>query len=305
MQEKKLTHNQWNIWTVAALAAPAAHLAAALPWYRTLEVWLLAAGIRTFFGKTRAEGGLTDGLLAVLCLWAAGLSMGWMETCWQGEVEVRWILILLLLLSAWMAAKGRTETAFAGIFLWWPLAILFGSVLGSAVPEITWENLREYDSAVPGIREARLLSLLLIPGIAGRQGTQRDALIPQGSAVLLISACAQGVLGIREIREESAPFYMLSRSVRLYGLFQRMEALAWLGLMLGTFLALSYLLRGAMDLWPGGGKGSAFWMAAAVLGLYWQCRGEGAILFAAAAVFMGYFVPWMAYKRKMKKYEKI
>ena len=304
MWEKKLTHSQWNLWTAAALTAPAAHLAAALPWYRTLEVWLLAAVIRTAFGKTRAEGGSIDGLLAVLCLWAAGISIGWMETCWQGEGKAQWILILLFLLSVWMAAKGRMETAFAGIFLWWPLAILFGSVLMSAVPGITWENLKEYDSAAPGIREARMLSLLLLPGIAGKQEPQRDSLLPQGIGALLISACCQGVLGIRELTGETAPFYVLSRSVRLYGIFQRMEALAWLGLMLGSFLQLSYLVRGAMDLWPGQRKISAFWTAAAVLTFYWICRGEGTILFTVTAVLGGYFVPWLEYQVKMKKYEK-
>lgn len=152
--------------------------------------------------------------------------------------------------------------------------------------------------------------MLLIPGLLSENEEKRQKLpwIRLGTWAILFSVCTQGVLSAGIAREEKAPFYELSRSVRLYGTFERMEALAWLGLMLGNVLYLSCLLTGLAGDTEGKKRRWFIWLGAAgslLIGIIGKGRGKEILL--AAVLLFDYVIPWIRGsikgKRKVKKYE--
>ena len=232
---------QRKIWTVAALTAPTAHLAAGIPWNTVLSISLLAAGLRGLLGLIPFRLRKPFSLLLAA---AAVQAMEFLSDCWPSQKDMEWVMAILLILAGILAVKGKEEAVSGGILLWWAVAFLFGSILLSSLPEIGKTRL------VPGTFRAYegkallLLTVLLTPVFQERTGKTGSGLLILLPAAF--SVCTQGVLGAAAA-EQQAPFYELSRSIRLYGAFDRMEALAWLGLMLGTFLYLSYLLTGVLE----------------------------------------------------------
>ena len=174
--------------------------------------------------------------------------MGQMSSCWQGQKDIKWVMFILLILAVLLAAKGEAAAAGGGILLWWFAAFLLGSVYLSAVPQFSAANLIPDNGKIPWNQCGALLSVLVVPGLWTREEGRKE--MPRTFLMLfpvLTAAAVQGVLGIRGAMEEAAPFYELSRSIRLYGIFDRMEGLAWMGLMLGTFLYLTFLSLGYLQ----------------------------------------------------------
>ena len=173
---------------------------------------------------------------------AAAQTLVMMEDCWPKQGNLQWVLMILLLLAALQAAKGEQSAIRGDLILWWLTAFLLGSVLLSAVSELqsrhwaAWRNERKWEKML------ELLTVLLLPCLIGRE---KKSMKSQWSLLLLPVACSfavQGALVQTGSEEDTAAFYELSRYVRLYGIVERMEAMAWLGLMLGTYLYMTFLL---------------------------------------------------------------
>ena len=256
MQE--ITESQKNTWILASLAAPAAHVAAGMSWVNVLWVSLLAYGLRGLAGKGKKKT-WEKWICTAVCILAAGRALTLMGSCWPKQKDIQWVMLILLGLSGLLAAKGKESAVQGAILLWWLTAFLLGSVLLSSVPEIGIKNLTNYydrDNTV------KLLTILLLPSLAERE--RKTGGVSLVAMPLAFSICVQGVLSGAVAAESRAPFYELSRSIRLYGVMDRMEALAWLGLMLGTFLYLSFLLVTAGEA-ADGQRGKRFLIGAAVL----------------------------------------
>ena len=236
--------NKLKIWQMACLTAPIAHRASGMPWNEVLIAALLAAGISGLFQENRKT---IPWLRRLVLLTAAGQGLLSMSGCWPGQRDMNWVMGILLILAVLMTWKNRESTIRSGILLWWLTAFLFGSVLLSAIPEMERNNLRPYWGKKPGQSVMDLLGILILPALMEEKhsvnGTAGIRLI---LSPLLFSLCSVGVIG-KNMGEIRAPFYELSRSIRLYGLLDRMEGLAWLGLMIGTVLYLSFLMEGLLQ----------------------------------------------------------
>ena len=236
---KEPTEEQKKIWLMACLTAPIAHTASGMTWLEVLPAVLLSGGIRRITRNGRKP---ILWLRRLLYLFAAGEALILMESCWPGQKDMKWVMAILLCLAAGMVCKGTASAVSGGILIWWLEAFLFGSVLLSAIP------LGEFSQLKPSLGEyaahniLRLSGILLLPILMEREETEKP--VPEVYLTLspiVFSLCTQGLLGMTA-QWQPAPFYELSRSIRLYGMLDRMESLAWLGLMMGTVLYLSFLL---------------------------------------------------------------
>lgn len=203
----------------------------------------------------------------LLCTLAAAQGMELMAECWPRETEIGWVMLILLGLAFLMARQGFQKNVQGGILLWWFTAALIGSVVFSGLLQLDPEKISLDGLAAMGERELILFEVLVVPCIFERKGEKS-----QGLLILLPVICgvsAQGILG-KAAFSVKAPFYDLSRSIRLLGVFDRMEAMAWLGLMLGAFLYLSALTVGALGQQE---EKTPLWKAAIIGGaviLLWQ-----------------------------------
>ena len=179
-------------------------------------------------------------VMSFLLILAAAGSVSLMGNSWPDQKDMKWVMGLLFLLAVYGRKKGREQAVDAGILLWWSAAFLFGSILLSSFPAVRGAHLKESLFRSGNIiKELELLTLLLLPLLFPEETECPDSyltLLP-----ILFSLAAYGTLG-RRAELLQAPFYELSRSIRLYGLFDRMEALAWMGMLLGGFLFHSMLL---------------------------------------------------------------
>ena len=237
----ELTEKQTNTWILASLAAPTAHLAAGIPWIHVLIIGAAAGIVRSFVGPTRGNI-----LKRLLCILSAAQEMEILSACWPGEEDIQWVMVILLGLAFLMAGRGMAGTVQGGILLWWFVAALLGSVVFSGLTQLDLKRLPlEFKSGM-GERELLLFEVLVLPCLFGKIEWNEGR--AGGLLILLPVLCAlsaQGILG-KAAFQIPAPFYDLSRSIRLFGVFDRMEGLAWLGLMLGAFLYLSALAVGAL-----------------------------------------------------------
>lgn len=244
MQE--IRDEQKKTWTIACLAAPIVHVASGLPWQEVLLITLLAAGLRIYLGSW-SHTPRSHWIYIVVSVLTAGQALSLMENCWPKQRDMEWVMMILLILAAIQAGRGKYASIQGGLLLWWLTALLLGSVLVSAIPEVKLTKLLRLPEKRSWLSSGELLILLLIPEML----ELKDAEHKMAPGLLLLPiVCAistQGVLGMNEAAESKAPFYELSRTVSFYGLLERMEALAWLGLMLGTYLYLSFLLTEASE----------------------------------------------------------
>lgn len=270
MSHGKNSLSEMRAWYLAALAAPVAHLASGLGWWTVTLVAGISMAIQQLPGGE--ERGEASGKRTGLIRWAITVlavvdAMDFFRFCWPGQKEIQWVMAILLVLAAYLSGKGREQTKEASILLWWFIGFLLGSVLLSSVPEIRARHLMLGRSWMQWQKAIQLLTVLLMPGLLPQQQSRKERLKLSGAVglmAIIFGVCTQGVLSYGTAAQEKAPFYSLSRSIRLYGALDRMEGLAWLGLLLGCFVYLSLLLTAAGEngnmAWD---RGRGWWIAAA------------------------------------------
>lgn len=193
----------------------------------------------------------------------------WTMLCWPDYESYHAVPITLLLLAAWASAKGKTQIARAGNVLLWFLIFLFGAVLLPGVKEVKAENL--YPAWY--MRDAHLVTVLLIPAI-GMGMSEKKKIGTKGkilTTAVVFATVTTGVLSLETARNTAAPFYELSRSLRLLGIAERFESLVAAGMTMGYFVLLSYLLSTSANTTEmlKEGKGSwGVWSSAVFSGLF-------------------------------------
>lgn len=238
-----------NRWILAALVIPVIQTASGTSWLWTAAALavcrLLCWGVENYTGDApgwlkHLQGLWSIGILAELISWAGH--------CWPGGENTVHIPVLLMLLALFMAGKGRERTRQGAGILWWLILALMLPTGIAGIREIRWETLRHPlawgNPALPAI--------LLLPGMT--RGSGKHLWIPAMAASVIVQGVIWGIAG-------ESPIYEMSRSLNLFGTVKRFESLTAIGMTLGYFLTMSYVLLGR------GGKRP--WIpAAAAIGVY-------------------------------------
>lgn len=241
MNTNPVSKRQSNLWRMAAMAAPLAKAASGCSWPAVLVMggFTLLAG--WWLGRYRtAQKPWLDILQG---LWASVIvseMLYWCEDCWPSHGDVKAAALILLALSVWSACKGQQRAARAGCVLIWPVGLLLGPVLLSAVPEITLQNLYP-NWQMP---DAALVTILLLTTLytGERKGASAGACAGFLCFALITSAVTAGVLSPNISSTSRTGLYELSRSVSFFGISQRLESIAAAGMTIGYFGGISYLL---------------------------------------------------------------
>ena len=85
---------------------------------------------------------------------------------------------------------------------------------------------------------------------------------------VFVSVVISGVLSLRYVEKHSAPFSEMSRSMSLLGIGERFESLCAVGMTLGYFALMTYLLNITASLWGRcNQKRQGIWVSAAFIGM--------------------------------------
>lgn len=311
MSGKREAEHRWSLWCTAALMAPAAHIAGGMLWWETLAVIAAAEVVRAVFKQKGTNPRWYQPFHVFLLTAAAGTGLTWMEGCWPGEKEIAWIMGILLFLAVWMSGKGKEKAMDGSVALGFFTSFLFTAVLLSSVPDIRLELLKPEIVRSDWEKRAALLTLFLITG-TGEERIEREGrkkgIRKTEVFSLLVSVCTQGLLSGRVAAGARAPYYMLSRSIRLFGTFEKMEALAWLGLMLGTFLFLTYLIGNVQEESRAEKHWKAVLMGIGAVVYYRFPIEEKSVKLLLLTIIICYIIPWILWLRQKKnnleKFEK-
>lgn len=171
-------------------------------------------------------------------LWNAvlvGQVLSWFSDCWP-EFPF-WACPGLVLLALWQTAKGeKAAAAAASVLGLFQLALIAGVLLAGA-QNIRVQNLSPQYPQFLGW----LLTALLLPALGEKE--KNGAFWP-GVWALLICLVTRGVVPFGAASNHVNPFWEMSRSISVFGKIRRLESLTAVGLSLGFFLLLCFLLGG-------------------------------------------------------------
>ena len=304
MWKNKLGAAQLWAWTAVAVSAPAAQFAAGSNWTGTVLTALLC-GILIWIGDRvlpeNPEYGKFGG--AILWLWnslAVSQVMGFTAGCWpEGETTV-FLPICLAVLAAASVYDGALRGARVGATVLWLTAILYLLVVVAAVKEIQICWLRPES---PESNPALATGLLTIPAsLALREEKGRGAGWIAGILIfpVVISACVSGVLSPDRASGVNG-FYELSRSLSLFGMIKRFEALVSVAMTVGWFCLMSLLLAGAARQSREKGFGTVSAAAAAIVLFLLEVK-ISAFVWILGAVGVWILLP-LALRKKARKNE--
>lgn len=205
-----------TMWTDVVLSVALAWLLLRLPRPDRLPEWM------------RQVQGLWNGVLA-------GQVLSWFGICWP-EFGM-WPAIGLVILALWQTGKGANAVQAQASVLAIFQAVLIGGVLAAGVRNGKPGNL---GMEIPG-GNGWLITALLLPAIGRKE--ERNALGP-GLWALGISVITQAVVPAGATPAQSNAFWEMSRSITVFGKIRRLESLAAVGLSLGFYILLLYLLGG-------------------------------------------------------------
>ena len=246
-------------WTLTALTAPVAQFFGSLPWTWVLGtgtgaglLWALAWKYGKPLSRTWAAAALLGTVPALL------VSLKYSGACWPGVPDgiQGWALLIF---AAWAALRGSAAGTRYGAVVFCVSALAYGILLACALPGVKAENLRPADT---GISPWPLLVLLVPLGLSVFQ--KEGNLRPWGriggfvlAAGLLAAVCA-GVMGPARAAAMDGAFYNLVRSIRIFGVAERFEALVsgimTMGWFCYTTLALCIAGEAGERLWKGKGR---------------------------------------------------
>lgn len=232
-------------WLLTALAAPLAQTASGCSWTAVLgtgAVCLCLCWAAERMRRGNPSGKLFSGVQWLWLTFVMGAALGWTAECWQDGKGSPVIGAALLLLAAWTASKGSGVSSRAGNLLRFFLAVLIGGVLLSGLGDIRFPNLKPQWR----MNSAYVVTLFLLPAAAAC-GTGEKSGGKSKLAILLFAvgtaAVTSGVLSAGYAARQDSAFFELSRSAELLGTARRFESLAALGMTLGYYVFLTFLLN--------------------------------------------------------------
>lgn len=241
MNKNPISDRQRAVWSLAALAVPLAKTTSSGSWPGVLLLGSITLVIGWWLARYRREQ--KPWLEILQGLWASVVVselLYWSQDCWPGHRDTKAAALIMLALCIWSACKERQRAARVGCMLIWPVGMLLGLILLPALPEIKPANLCPQWQ----MPDAALVTILLLTTLYREPGKKPGARLPIGllSFGILVSVITAGVLSPHVSSVTDNGVYELSRSVSFFRSSQRLESLAAVGMTLGYFGTISYLL---------------------------------------------------------------
>lgn len=240
MFREQVPARQLTAWAFAAITPVVIQLAAGTSWAWTgivsaacvLAVWLVWTK-----GAVTLPKWLSVLVFAVVALTAGELvsSAGY---SWPTGNRMA-VPLILLALAAWSAQKGPSAAARVGCVLFWAVVAIYFVVLAAGAKEVRIQWLRPMDTDM----DWDLIILSLTPAAASvlleKERRWGARLLLPGAFVLCASAITAGVLSPTVADALTDSFYEMSRSLSVFGVAKRFEAVVSAGMTVGWFALLN------------------------------------------------------------------
>lgn len=258
-----------DAWLLTAMAAPLAQIVSGCSWPTVLLTGTVCLALCWGTEHLRKPSGrFFSGIQWLWLIFVMGAVLEWMADCWQDGRGSPVIGGTLLLLAAWTASKGEEVGSRAGNLLRFFLIVLIGGVILSGLGDIRLSNLKPRWR----LHSGHIVTLFLIPTAAVWARNVKTGWKEKICLLLfagVTAAVTTGVLSGGYAARQVSAFYELSRSADLLGAAPRFESLAALGMTLGYYVFLTYLLN-LSGQWAekisSGKRSLGVWLAAAGAG---------------------------------------
>lgn len=236
-----MSDRQLSGWMITAAAGPILSIAGRSDWLGVL-VAIPACIFLCFAVRGCSQQTLPRWLCVMECIWLTVFLGGVAResaTCWETGGDIPAIPILLILLAAWSSRNGSLPASRIGATLLWLVIPVLGLVMlaGTGDARVHW--LRTEPKAPEGV----LVGLLLLPCLRtflpykSEKSEKWLAWLP-GAVALAGSVLLTTTVG--KVSAENG-FYELSKSITLFGVAERFEALVACVLTLSWFALFSMI----------------------------------------------------------------
>ena len=247
----RISASQWTAWVLTAAIGPILSMSGRGGWMSIAALFLVCAVMCLLLMKC-GTGPIPK--------WRAGLEYVWLVlliggiakqsgTCWS-DAQTDWIIpSLLLVLAGFATLRGAEQSARVSSTLIWMILPILGivSLAGIADAEGSWAR------RTMEMPEDALAVLLLLPCIVifvpdcekmvGKKIIPLLGIVAIGGSFLL-----DATLGAQAAQEAGNGFYEFCKSVSLFGVAERFEALVACALTSSWFALFTLLLSAAYSL---------------------------------------------------------
>ena len=244
---RKIPGVQMNAWVLCAAIGPILSIVGRNGWM-TVLISAVAAGALSFCVLSCKQICLPRWLCVLELVWLTVFLGGIAKTsasCWPTTDAVPVIPLVLLLLAAFAACRGSVPVARTGATLVWLIIPVLGILGITGVADVNPDWIR-MELEVPN---GMLIGLLLIPCVCAFLPREMPTSSRWSAAILGAVAVAgavlvDGLLGETGAMYAENSFYEFSKSINLFGIAERFEALVAC-VLTGSWFALFALMLSA------------------------------------------------------------
>lgn len=244
---RKIPGAQMNVWVLCATIGPILSIVGRNGWM-TVLISAVAAGALSFCVLSCKQICLPRWLCVLELVWLTVFLGGIAKTaagCWPTTDAIPVIPVVLLLIAAFAACRGSVPAARTGATLVWLIIPVLGILGIAGVADVNPDWIR-MELEVPN---GMLIGLLLIPCVCAFLPREVPTAARWSTAILGAVAVAGAVLVDGLLGESGATyaensFYEFSKSINLFGIAERFEALVAC-VLTGSWFALFALMLSA------------------------------------------------------------
>lgn len=291
MYREKIPGRQLGLWLFAAMVPVGLQLLSGSSWLWVACGGFVSLAISWVLWKRPQERSCCECIfLFIYVVILMGSVLSEVADSWPVGNSDPAVPLIVLALAAWSAQKGSGAAARVGAVLFWVVLGLYLVVMAAGIKNVKPQWLLP-EKKQPGIRGCWIF---LLPWAVAALVKPRTQIKAHGLLWLGFlcagTALTVGVLSPQMAGQMSNVFYEMGRSLDLFGIAQRFEALICAGATMGwfAFMSLNLTLCGTTfeRIFPK--KGSWGVWAAAVGALLWRLCGlhiNDGMLLALGAVF--------------------
>lgn len=247
----KLTASQSKIWLLTASVGVLLTICGHSSWLTTLltaAVCGIVSACSLGYGSGKMPKWLCVAELLWLALFLGGIALQ-SETCWKSKSVIPVIPIVLLLLSAWGAQYGAERVGRVSALLSWLILPICSLVFLAGAKSVNFE----WVDNTAQMSDWLLPAVLLLPCLGlfiPNQQTKacRPIIIIIAVMAIAVSVWLDAALGISVSRSAENSFCEYSKSVTLFGVAERFEALVACVLTGSWFSLFTIILSSAYHL---------------------------------------------------------
>lgn len=243
MFREKIPRRQLSAWQFAAMTPVLIQLLGGASWFWIILMGGISLLVQWILRKwgVEAESRWLFVLQLLYIIVLLGSITGYASQSWPRSNSYPWVPLILLALAAWSAQKGTSAAARVGCVLFWGVLIVYLLVFGAGIREME-HNWFVFTKKAPEWLGAVIFITPVVAAILGNEGKAGGKSLLPVIFCLLAAVITNAVLSPAVASGMDNAFYEMSRSLSLFGVAKRFEALISAAMTVGWFTLLNLYL---------------------------------------------------------------